>query len=81
MKEITSYQQRALDQCGAWADGRSYHEKENGECCPDFSCCVPDLFEKDQQKRRDLSDEKRDSARSNSMMTKPLSPAQPKRRS
>jgi hypothetical protein len=31
--------------------GKSYHNRADDECCPDFSCCVPDLFEKDADKR------------------------------
>ncbi|MDJ0953379.1 MAG: hypothetical protein QNJ81_06845 [Acidimicrobiia bacterium] len=25
-----------------WANGNSIHNEERGECCPDFSCCVPE---------------------------------------
>jgi len=45
------YRERARLQCLAWAEGKSYHNYIDGECCPDFSCCHPDLFEKDQEKR------------------------------
>lgn len=45
------YRMRAKNQALAWANGRSYHEPINDECCPDFSCCHPDLFEKDASKR------------------------------
>jgi hypothetical protein len=48
-----AYKERAKAQMRAWAQGRSYHEPINDECCPDFSCCVPSLFEKDEAKRWD----------------------------
>jgi hypothetical protein len=35
----------------AWAQGRPYHNPVDDECCPDFSCCHPDLFERDDVKR------------------------------
>lgn len=38
-------------QCLAWASGRSYHDHINDECTPDFSCCQPDCFETDEDKR------------------------------
>jgi hypothetical protein len=31
--------------------GNPYHNKIDDECCPDFSCCVPDMFEQDREKR------------------------------
>jgi len=31
--------------------GNPYHNNIDDECCPDFSCCVPDMFEKDEAKR------------------------------
>jgi len=31
--------------------GQPYHNNIDDECCPDFSCCHPDLFEKDETKR------------------------------
>ena len=49
----TAYQKRAMAQLMAWADGHSFHNREDNECCPDFSCCNPDMFEKDQEKRRE----------------------------
>jgi hypothetical protein len=45
------YRARAKAQAFAWAQGRSYHDPVNDECCPDFSCCHPDLFERDAEKR------------------------------
>ena len=31
-------------QLDAWVEGRPIHHVERGECCPDFSCCRPDLL-------------------------------------
>lgn len=27
-----------------WVNGRCHHNKERDECCPDFSCCQPELL-------------------------------------
>jgi hypothetical protein len=45
------YRERARAQALSWAMGRSYHNRVDGECCPDFSCCHPDLFEQNAEKR------------------------------
>lgn len=45
------YRERARVQCLVWAQGRPYHEPVNDECCPDFSCCRPSLFMKDEAER------------------------------
>lgn len=45
------YRERARSQALSWAMGNSYHNNIDDECCPDFSCCHPDLFERDQEKR------------------------------
>jgi hypothetical protein len=45
------YRERARIQHLAWAQGRPYHERLNDECCPDFSCCYPDLFTNDDAER------------------------------
>ena len=36
-----------------WVSGKSQHNIIDNECCPDFSCCYPDLFEQDREKRID----------------------------
>lgn len=51
MTERTAYRERVRVQTLAWAQGRSYHNRIDDECCPDFSCCVPNLFEADEAKR------------------------------
>lgn len=32
------------DQLDRWRNGESIHNKERDECCPDFSCCKPELL-------------------------------------
>lgn len=31
-------------QINAWVDGKSIHNHDDGICCPDFSCCHPELM-------------------------------------
>lgn len=31
------------DQLSEWVKGNPIHNTERNECCPDFSCCKPDL--------------------------------------
>lgn len=47
------YKERVKAQTLKWAMGQSYHNNIDDECCPDFSCCHPELFEKDETKRWD----------------------------
>ncbi|MGI4812089.1 MAG: hypothetical protein ACRYGG_01915 [Janthinobacterium lividum] len=37
------YQRAVFEQTDAWVQGTSMHNRVNGECCPDFSCCHPDM--------------------------------------
>ena len=53
MTKLSDYRKRCLEQTIAWAEGYSFHNREDNECCPDFSCCVPEMFQKDKQKRLD----------------------------
>lgn len=48
---VEGYKARAKAQTFAWASGNPYHERINDECCPDFSCCFPNLFNTDSAKR------------------------------
>jgi hypothetical protein len=32
------------DQVILWLAGISFHNDERSECCPDFSCCSPELL-------------------------------------
>jgi len=45
------YKQRALECSLLWVAGESQHNEVDDECCPDFSCCCPTLFEQDKEKR------------------------------
>ena len=31
------------EQMMKWLEGNSIHDMERDECCPDFSCCKPEL--------------------------------------
>ena len=33
------------EQLQRWVEGESICPNENGECCPDFSCCNPKLLQ------------------------------------
>ena len=48
---LSSYQIRCIDQGRAWVNGASKHNIIDDECCADFSCCEPQLFELDRCKR------------------------------
>jgi hypothetical protein len=48
---LTPYQWRCLDQTSAWAQGHVFHNAIDDECCPDFSCCKPEMFIQDKEKR------------------------------
>lgn len=45
------YKERARVQCLQWAMGSSKHNHIDDECCPDFSCCVPQMKEDDAGER------------------------------
>lgn len=51
IRETPGYMDRVRAQMFSWANGKPYHDPINDECCPDFSCCFPSLFEPDQAKR------------------------------
>ena len=46
-----TYAKRTKEQDKLWAKGEAVHNHVDGECCLDFSCCVPELFEQDESKR------------------------------
>lgn len=48
---MSKYAERSHVQLFAWAEGRPFHNTIDDECCPDFSCCYPDLFVKDETER------------------------------
>lgn len=31
------------EQLKLWVEGKSFHNRDRDECCPDFSCCKPEL--------------------------------------
>ena len=37
------YEKRSDEQLKKWLDGESVCNKIDGECCPDFSCCKPQM--------------------------------------
>ena len=41
---MTRYQQRLINQVLLWVEGRPTHNMVDDECCPDFSCCEPEMF-------------------------------------
>lgn len=47
----SAYQERVRLQTLAWAEGHPRHNRVDDECCPDFSCCMPDLFTADAGER------------------------------
>lgn len=49
---MSEYQKRAMAQGVKWVQGVSEHNRIDDECCPDFSCCYPALFERDSGQRR-----------------------------
>lgn len=51
LAEQRAYRERVRQQTLSWAIGRPYHNRIDDECCPDFSCCNPELFEKNDGKR------------------------------
>lgn len=50
----STYEDRHRAQALSWAGGCSYHNSVDNECCPDFSCCHPDLLEQDEAKRWEI---------------------------
>lgn len=37
------YSKRSDEQLNKWVNGQSIHNNIDEECCPDFSCCLPDV--------------------------------------
>lgn len=40
------------EQLRLWVKGESVHNKERDECCPDFSCCCPNLLADQETRER-----------------------------
>lgn len=53
---MTEYQRRVYYQFERWVAGFSEHNNTDNECCPDFSCCNADLFNRDLLSRQDHFD-------------------------
>lgn len=51
-RDRRAYLRRVRQQALAWINGRPYHDPVTDECCPDFSCCHPDLFTDDAEQRQ-----------------------------
>lgn len=54
MKYITgkSYRERVDKQLSEWLNGNSLHNHKDNECCPDFSCCKPELLAGESMRER-----------------------------
>ena len=50
--ERRRYLERVRQQVINWLAGRSVHNAVDDECCPDFSCCVPDMLMSQEQRNR-----------------------------
>lgn len=46
-----AYRERVRVQTLNWAMGHPVHNRIDDECCLDFSCCKPEMFEADPAKR------------------------------
>jgi len=64
MTSFPDYKSAQEHQLKEWVEGRPWHNpwspvapqpfpdnRAEGECCPDFSCCYPDMFTKDNNER------------------------------
>lgn len=38
------------EQLDKWVAGQSVHNHERDECCPDFSCCQPELLASEEER-------------------------------
>lgn len=45
------YREATVAQLLRWHNGQRVHNAISGECCPDFSCCYPDMYETDPETR------------------------------
>jgi len=41
-----------LFQLSEWVKGNPIHNKEKDICCPDFSCCIPELLADEETRKR-----------------------------
>lgn len=40
-----TYKERVYNQLDEWVKGNPIHNSVDDECCPDFSCCKPNLLQ------------------------------------
>lgn len=48
-----AYHERVIAQTRRWVNGQPMHNRVDNECCPDFSCCRPELFTTDRDDREE----------------------------
>ena len=46
-----TYKERTIYTSLLWVNGKPTHNHIDDECCADFSCCVPNCFTEDKEKR------------------------------
>ena len=46
------YEDRVIQHTLLWVNGIRKHNEIDNECLPDFSCCIPNLYTEDDEKRR-----------------------------
>lgn len=44
-EECNNYRERCRYQTEEWVKGNAVHNYIDNECCPDFSCCKPELLQ------------------------------------
>ena len=53
--EGKTYRHRCRSQVELWAQGVSIHNTVDDECCPDFSCCKPQMKASDEERQTFLN--------------------------
>jgi len=51
LKRIRRDNMTPQEQLDEWVKGNSIHNEERNECCPDFSCCCPDLLVSEEDRK------------------------------
>ena len=46
-----------VEQLTLWVEGTSLHDHEHEQCCPDFSCCQPQLLASKEEREHFLVSE------------------------
>lgn len=47
-----TYTERSQHQLQEWVRGNPIHNEQDNECCPDFSCCIPELLQVEDERKR-----------------------------